>query len=516
MLDEAIASGDVNPDKVMRKRDRKTQSKPSSTDKPVNAEEPLHEAEMDVEEPILDDVVNEADQPQDDVAPHKTWFNDLVNAEKDPLAFDELMATPIDFSKFSMNRIKLDKITKADLVGPVYKLLKGTCKSNIELEYNMDQCYNALTDQLDWTNLEGGRCPYGLSKPLPLQGSPCHLTIPVDFFFNNDLEYLKTGNSERKYTTSTTRTKVVKYELEFIEEMIPKLWSLVKVSCNKDVALGISHWGPKRQLFYMSQINKFSKHEVYSTMKILSAVSVKVDKQFGYGYLKHIVMRRADWKMYTFKEGDFPKLHLNDIEDILLLHVQNKLFNLDGDDIVDLAVALRMLTRIIVIQKRVEDVQLGVESYQKKLNITKPQKDFPGISAIEPYTTSFDLKGVLIDKQLLERRIMQSLEGLVGGRNVETDYRLLQRMSPRLNVQNVFEYQGTYEGGAFSKDETIKDDLEVFFTDDLGLDWIFAHNFLTCLQKLSSYASGHLEISKLDACLEKASFSSTSGHVEVF
>ncbi|GJV14951.1 hypothetical protein Tco_1360274 [Tanacetum coccineum] len=127
----------------------KTQSKPSSTDKPVNAEEPLHEAEIDVEEPILNDVINEADQPQDDVAPHKTWFNDLVNAEKDPLTFDELMATPIDFSKFSMNRIKLDKITKEDLVGPVYKLLKGTCKSCIELEHNMDQCYNALTDQLD-------------------------------------------------------------------------------------------------------------------------------------------------------------------------------------------------------------------------------------------------------------------------------------------------------------------------------------------------------------------------------
>ncbi|GJS13903.1 hypothetical protein Tco_0408375, partial [Tanacetum coccineum] len=40
---------------------------------------------------------------------------------------------------------------------------------------------------------------------------------------------------------------------------------------------------------------------------------------------------------------------------------------------------------------------------------------------------------------------------------------------------------------------TVEDDLEVFSTDDLGLDWISAHNFLTCLQKLSSYASGHLK-----------------------
>ncbi|GKB59695.1 hypothetical protein Tco_0915881 [Tanacetum coccineum] len=63
---------------------------------------------------------------------------------------------------------------------------------------------------------------------------------------------------------------------------------------------------------------------------------------------------------------------------------------------------------------------------------------------------------------------------------------------------------------------TAEDDLEVFSTDDLGLDWISAHNFLTRLQKLSSYASGHLEVSELVAFLEKASFSNTSDHDEVF
>ncbi|GJX75156.1 putative reverse transcriptase domain-containing protein [Tanacetum coccineum] len=118
---------------------------------------------------------------------------------------------------------------------------------------------------------------------------------------------------------------------------------------DKDAALGSSHWGPKRQLFYKSQINRFSKHDVYSTMKILSVVSVKVDKQFGYGYLKEIIVSRANRKLYTFKEGDFLKLQLNDIKDMLLFHVQNKPFNLDGDDIVDLAVALRMFTQRIVI-----------------------------------------------------------------------------------------------------------------------------------------------------------------------
>ncbi|GJZ34447.1 hypothetical protein Tco_0580264 [Tanacetum coccineum] len=241
MLDEAIASGDVNPDKVLRKRDRcddqnpnvgsdegkqkrrkgkdfdpsedkvrtgsslkgKTQLNPSSTGKLVNAEEPLPEAEMDVAELILDDVVNEADQPQDKAAP----------TQGNPSWFKQPPRPPTPDPEWNKDKV-IDKLTKADLVGPVYKLLKGTCKSIIELEYNIERCYLALSDQLDWKNPEGDICPYDLSKPLPLQASPGHLTILADFFLNNDLEYLKTGDKEKKYIASITKTKVTRYELE--------------------------------------------------------------------------------------------------------------------------------------------------------------------------------------------------------------------------------------------------------------------------------------------------------------
>ncbi|GJT10305.1 putative reverse transcriptase domain-containing protein [Tanacetum coccineum] len=53
---------------------------------------------------------------------------------------------------------------------------------------------------------------------------------------------------------------------------------------------------------------------------------------------------------------------------------------------------------------------------------------------------------------------------------------------------------------------TAQDDIEVFSTKDPGLDWISAHNFMTRLQKLSSYASSNLEVSELAACLEKLHF----------
>ncbi|GKF04800.1 hypothetical protein Tco_0035468, partial [Tanacetum coccineum] len=62
-----------------------------------------------------------------------------------------------------------------------------------------------------------------------------------------------------------------------------------------------------------------------------------------------IEVRRSDQKLYKFMEGDFPRLHLNDVENMLLLVVQNRLFNLDGKVILHLAASLRMFTRRIVI-----------------------------------------------------------------------------------------------------------------------------------------------------------------------
>nr|GEW53541.1 hypothetical protein [Tanacetum cinerariifolium] len=83
----------------------------------------------------------------------------------------------------------------------------------------------------------------------------------------------------------------------------------------------------------------------------------------------------------------FIKNDLEYLKDMLLLLVQKKLFNLDVDDRYDLGVALRMLTRHIVILHRVKDLQLGVESYQKKLNIARPETTRSNISKLTPYTT---------------------------------------------------------------------------------------------------------------------------------
>nr|GEY09770.1 hypothetical protein [Tanacetum cinerariifolium] len=242
--------------------------------------------------------------------------------------------------------------------------------------------------KLNWNNPEVYCYAFDLSKPLPLHGRPGHLTIAVDYFFNNDLEYLKTFDLEKTYTTSITKTKVARYEIVGIKDMTPMLWSTIKHAYDKDAAKGIKHWVERHKLWYRSQMHKFSKHNVYSTKKILGVKSVTVKKLHGYSHMEEVVVKRADGQLYKFKEGNFVDLHLNDIKDMPIMVIQHKLFHLNNSDIVDFIVAIRMFTRSLIIKHRVEDLQLGIESYQKKLNITAPQQTFLEIKFKELYMPS--------------------------------------------------------------------------------------------------------------------------------
>ncbi|GJV05233.1 hypothetical protein Tco_1338802 [Tanacetum coccineum] len=209
------------------------------------------------------------------------------------------------------------------------------------------------------------------------------------------------GSTGRTYTTSLTKMKAAKYDLS------------------------------KRQTFYGYASNKVSKHDVYSTKRILAVTNVKVNVWYGYGHLEEIEVRRSDQQLYKFMEGEFPRLYLNDIKGMLIL------------------------------VKRVEDLQHGVESYQKKLNISRPLTHKADITDLEPYTTYSNpqgdkLKDMLnnlemgyksvmlrrrwsnldkkwsrimvkdIDRQLLKRMLMRSLEKFVGGREYGENLRLLQ------------------------------------------------------------------------------------------
>nr|GEV63473.1 putative ribonuclease H-like domain-containing protein [Tanacetum cinerariifolium] len=152
------------------------------------------------------------DQPIVQSSQHSEWFS---QQQKSPSLlsdsrsfFNELMDTHLDCSNPLINRLKVDTLTSELLVGPTYELMKGLCKSLVQLEYHLEEVFKATTDQLDWVNPEGQQYPHNLLKPLPLiPNKRGHHVIPFEHFINNDLEYLYGGASSRKYTTSITKTK---------------------------------------------------------------------------------------------------------------------------------------------------------------------------------------------------------------------------------------------------------------------------------------------------------------------
>nr|GFD16300.1 hypothetical protein [Tanacetum cinerariifolium] len=61
----------------------------------------------------------------------------------------------------------------------------------------------------------------------------------------------------------------------------------------------------------------------------------------------------------------------------------------------------------IVIQRRVEDLQLGVESYQKKLNLTKPDTYQTDLRRREAYTAYSNPRGFIYQNKDKKNRLMR-------------------------------------------------------------------------------------------------------------
>ncbi|GJR22993.1 hypothetical protein Tco_0971520 [Tanacetum coccineum] len=180
---------------------------------------------------------------------------------------------------------------------------------------------------------------------------------------------------------------------------------------------------------------------------------ILVVKWFGYGYLKEIMVKRDDKKEYMFMEANFPRLKQNDIKDLYLLKIQDKIHNIDDVDEYDLINALLLYIKRIVIMKRVQDAKLEdnqkmlmkadelhkysdgtLNKVYQKLDVmlrdnvlgfcNEGLKDREWTKKDKERTESMLNK---IEKMLKERRRMRRIECFIGGRRNETDYRLLVR-----------------------------------------------------------------------------------------
>nr|GEZ89793.1 hypothetical protein [Tanacetum cinerariifolium] len=340
----------------------------------------------------------------------QSWISTLAKQNDARSSFNELLDTSIDFSNFIMNRFGVDTLTPDLLAGPTYELMRGSCNSLTELEYHLEKVYKATTDQLDWVNPEGQQYPHNLLQPLPLiLDNWGRRVITFEHFINNDLEYLRGGASSRKYTTSVTKTKAADYgHIEWIEDLVPRaMWIQEPINYDKYALWGFSHWGRKRQQFYGFAVNRKFALDVYSKRRIIAVTELRIVEWHNYKHLNWISVRRDNDKIYKFKEGDLKRLRLQDIKDMLLLLVQGKLSNLTVEERFVFNVSLRMFTRSIVIQRRVEDLQLGVESYQKRFNLTKPDTYRSDLKRREAYTAYSNPRGFIYQNKDKNNRLMQ-------------------------------------------------------------------------------------------------------------
>nr|GFD14261.1 hypothetical protein [Tanacetum cinerariifolium] len=141
--------------------------------------------------------------------------------------------------------------------------------------------------------------------------------------------------------------------------------------------------------------------------RISAVTELKIVEWHSYKHLDWIIVRRDDDKLYKFKEGDFKRLCIQDIKDMLLLLIQGKLTNLTVEERFAFNVSLSMFTRSIVIQQRMEDLQLGVESYQKRLNLTKPDTYRSDLKCKEAYNAYSNLRGFIYQNKDKKNRLMR-------------------------------------------------------------------------------------------------------------
>ncbi|GKB61814.1 hypothetical protein Tco_0918000 [Tanacetum coccineum] len=392
--------------------------------------------------------------PNDFPEPEHNWANAYASTFKVPEE-NKLQRKTYDigsFIKWFCRRTGKKKLCKADLEGPAFNLVKAFHKNSVFLQYQMDECHKLLTNKVDLSNPEGHQILRNIYEPLPLGGPPGQVTIQPQFFFNKDLDYLLTGDKERKIALSISKLKAARY-LDFgLEELVPSLWVESEREYDISAVYGITHWWFRRKEFYINKHSESSDREaVRSQMRILSVISVKVFEKYGYNYLREIILRRADYQEYKISEKDFKNLHPNDFEDLFLLNIQEKLNHLPKTDKISLHTAVNMWIRNLVIRNRVGDLQLGIESYQTKINLERPNWDAADYYFKEDYTIVPKPRAVVYRDRNNQRKLMRlnELHKFSDG----TLTRVMEKLDQMVKDFHLFEYNKGMESRKWSEDD---------------------------------------------------------------
>ncbi|GKE72868.1 hypothetical protein Tco_1534909 [Tanacetum coccineum] len=171
---------------------------------------------------------------------------------------------------------------------------------------------------------------------------------PALSLINQDLLYLKKGNlGPEKIILSLHKFPAIVFNDDDIEERTSRWVNKCIKKFNLYARYGVENWkNPHAKIFYKRRQKEPGrlKEEIYSNSKIV--------------------------------QPDYKNLNKNDIEDMYLLIMNNKVPDYAK---IGLLWSLSVFIRSSVIWERVHNFQLGIKSCQQKINLTAPTITFPGI-----------------------------------------------------------------------------------------------------------------------------------------
>ncbi|GJR94235.1 hypothetical protein Tco_0266409 [Tanacetum coccineum] len=281
-------------------------------------------------------------------------------------------------------------IDEAKLRKMADEMLRQRCTSGDEHQYHIDQMKNFLKSDIVWESRKEILVSPHPRKTTPLVHS-CQKDpeAPALSLINQDLLYLKKGNSgPEKIVLSLHKFPAIIFNDDDIEERTSRWVNKCVKKFNPYARYGVEHWkNPHAKIFYIRKQKEpgKSKEEIYSNSKIVQVIKTYWELGHEHKFITEIVARRANDCIVSITKPDYKNLNKNNIEDIYLLIMNGK--------------------------ERVHDFQLGIESYQQKVNLTAPTMTFPGIEDHEMFSIIYEpVHGIIYKNSKKEKRVMRHSE----------------------------------------------------------------------------------------------------------
>ncbi|GJS63129.1 retrovirus-related pol polyprotein from transposon TNT 1-94 [Tanacetum coccineum] len=359
---------------------------------------------------LVDASVNEREQSpsssgnQEQVDDYDFWTESYAS-DDDEIPTKQVSQDIMEEVSLTINEAELKKI--AD------EMLRQRCTSGDEHQYHIDQMKNFLKSDIVWESRKEILASPHPRKTTPLvQSCQRDPEAPALSLINQDLLYLKKGNSgPEKIVLSLHKFPAIIFNDVDIEERTSRWVNKCVKKFNPYARYGVEHWkNPHAKIFYIKRQKEPGKPKevVYSNSKIIQVIKTYWELGHEHKFITEIVARRANECIVSITEPDYKNLNKNDIEDMYLLIMNGKVPDYAETG---LLWSLSVFIRSSVIWERVHDFQLGIESYQQKVNLTAPTISFPGIEKHKMFSIIYEpVHGIIYKNSKKEKRVMRHSE----------------------------------------------------------------------------------------------------------